>query len=179
MELRHIISTRISRPLPPHTPPGRSLATSNDMLTTAHTHTKQICVLMYMCLYAYLSPLAIYVGVYTCIHTHTKFLLVTLMHWHSQASDFRIQMRQVAFLWWDQHSNPGVCGTHCPVDWMPAHKLTEPTRMKVKIWTQQPVLILREHSAHLTALPMVCPYCSLFCVRNEMTTSQHQCDTVI
>ena len=43
----------------------------------------------------------------------------------AQASDFRMDKKHVAFLWWDQDSNPGFCETHSPADWMPAHKPAE------------------------------------------------------
>ena len=36
---------------------------------------------------------------------------------------------------------------------MPTHKPTELSRIKLKTWTQQPVPMMSEHSAHLTSLP--------------------------
>ena len=36
---------------------------------------------------------------------------------------------------------------------MPTHKPTELSKIKLKTWTQQPVPMLSEHSAHLTSLP--------------------------
>ena len=44
-------------------------------------------------------------------------------------------------------------GTYSPADWMPTHKPTELSRIKLKTWTQQPVPMMSEHSAHLTSLP--------------------------
>ena len=38
-------------------------------------------------------------------------------------------------------------------DWMPTDKTTELSRIKLKTWTQQPVPMMNEHSAHLTSLP--------------------------
>ena len=46
-------------------------------------------------------------------------------------------------------------GTLSPADWMPTHKPTEPSRIKLKTWTQQPVPMRSEHSAHLTSLPFL------------------------
>ena len=70
----------------------------------------------------------------TCIHTYMHTYVHTYMfvvHFDAlaQASDFRIKRRQVAFLCCDQDSNPGVCETHSPTDWMSAHK---PTELKTK-----------------------------------------------
>ena len=36
---------------------------------------------------------------------------------------------------------------------MPTYKPTELSRIKLKTWTQQPVPMMSEHSAHLTSLP--------------------------
>ena len=43
---------------------------------------------------------------------------------------FRIERRQVVFLWCDQDSNPGVSRTHSHAACMPAHKPTAPPRNK-------------------------------------------------
>ena len=37
----------------------------------------------------------------------------------AQATDFRIERRQVAFHCWDQDLNPGVRDPHFPADWIP------------------------------------------------------------
>ena len=70
----------------------------------------------------------------------------------AQASDFRIERRQVVFLCWEQDSNPGTPDTYSPADWMLADKPTELSRIKLKTWTRQPVPMISEHSAHLTPL---------------------------
>ena len=46
-----------------------------------------------------------------------------------------------------------VFGTESPADCMPADKPTELSRIKLKTWTQQPVHMISEHSAHSTPLP--------------------------
>ena len=46
-----------------------------------------------------------------------------------------------------------VSDTYSPADWMPADKLTELSRIKLKTWTRQPVPMISKHSAHLTPLP--------------------------
>ena len=48
-----------------------------------------------------------------------------------------------------------VFGTESPADWMPADKPTELLRIKLKTWTQQPVPMISEHSAHSTPLHTV------------------------
>ena len=45
-----------------------------------------------------------------------------------------------------------VPDTKSPADWMLADKPTELSRIKLKTWTQQPVPMINEHSAHLTPL---------------------------
>ena len=49
---------------------------------------------------------------------------------------------------------PKVSDTYSPADWMPADKPTELSRIKLKTWTRQPVLIISKHSAHSTPLPV-------------------------
>ena len=44
--------------------------------------------------------------------------------------------------------------TYSPADWMPTHKPTELSRIKLKTWTQQLVPMTSEHSTHLTSLPV-------------------------
>ena len=58
----------------------------------------------------------------------------------AQASDFRIESRQVAFLWWDRDSNPGVCETRSAADWMPTHQPTELSKIKQKLELNSPSL---------------------------------------
>ena len=45
-----------------------------------------------------------------------------------------------------------VWDTKLLADWMPTHKPAELLRIKLKTWTQQPVPMMSEHSAHLTSL---------------------------
>ena len=45
-----------------------------------------------------------------------------------------------------------VSDTNSPADWMPTHKPTELSRIELKTWTQQPVPMMSEHSAHLNSL---------------------------
>ena len=56
----------------------------------------------------------------------------------AQASDFRIERRQVVFLCWIQDSKLKVSVTNSPAYRMPTHKPTEMSRIKLKTWTQQP-----------------------------------------
>ena len=49
----------------------------------------------------------------------------------AQASDIRIERRQVVFLCWEQDSNPSVSDTKSPADWMPNDKPTELSRIKL------------------------------------------------
>ena len=58
-------------------------------------------------------------------------LLLLISDALAQASDFRIERRQVVFLWWIQDSNPG---------WMPADKPTELSRIKQKLDLDSPSL---------------------------------------
>ena len=63
---------------------------------------------------------------------------------------------------WDKLSSSAECRirnqrvseTESPADWMPADKPTELSRIKLKTWTRQPVLMISEHSAHSTPLPV-------------------------
>ena len=108
---------------------------------------------------AHLTPLSVdYIHTYIhtyIIHTyiHTYIFVVVNFDALAQASDFRIERRQVVFLCWEQDSNPGVSETQSPADWMPADKPTELSRIKLKTWTRQPVPMISKHSAHLTPLP--------------------------
>ena len=72
----------------------------------------------------------------------------------AQASDIRIERRQDALVCWMQDSNLEVADTYSPVDWMPTHKSIELSRIQLKNWTQQPIPLMSEHSAHLTSLPV-------------------------
>ena len=79
-------------------------------------------------------------------------LLLISMLWHRQA---KLESKG------DKLSSSAECrirtwksqDTYSPVDWMPTHKPTKLSRIKLKTWTQQPVPMISEHSAHLTSLP--------------------------
>ena len=70
----------------------------------------------------------------------------------AQASDIQIERRQVVFLCWMQDLKPGSQKTKWPANWMLADKPTELSRIKLKTWTQQPVPMISDYSAHLTPL---------------------------
>ena len=95
--------------------------------------------------------------IHTYIHTYRQtdrqecLLLLISMLWHRQAI-FESKGDKLSFsaecrirTWKSQDTNS-------PADWMPTHKPTELSRIKLK-QTQQPVPIMSEHSAHLTSLP--------------------------
>ena len=78
-------------------------------------------------------------------------LLLISMLWHRQTI-FKSKGEKLSFsaeccIW------TRVFGTESPADWMPADKPTELSRIKLKTWTQQPVLMISEYSAHSTPLP--------------------------
>ena len=71
----------------------------------------------------------------------------------AQASDIRIERRQVVFICWMQGSNLEVSNifasrlnAHSQTDWA--------IEDQAKTWTQQPVPMISEHSAHSTTLPV-------------------------
>ena len=72
----------------------------------------------------------------------------------AQASDIRIERRQVVFLCWEQDSNPSRSQTpnrqqtECPL----TNRLSY-LGSSYKTWTPQPVPMISEHSAHLTPQP--------------------------
>ena len=69
----------------------------------------------------------------------------------AQASDIRIERRQVVFLCWEQDSNPS--GSQTPNRQQTECPLTNRLSYwgsSYKTWTQQPVTMISEHSAHLT-----------------------------
>ena len=53
---------------------------------------------------------------------------------------------------------PGISGTHSLADWMPTHKPTELSRIKLTTWTQQHVPMMSEYSFHLMPLPELCNF---------------------
>ena len=97
---------------------------------------------------AHLTPLS--VDFRTWLWRYTYLLLLISMLWRRQAifkskgdklcssAECRIETR--------------VPDTKSPADWMLADKRTELSRIKLKIWTRQPVPMIIEHSAHLTPL---------------------------
>ena len=74
----------------------------------------------------------------------------------AEASDFRIERRQVVFLCWMQDSNLilEVRDAKSPVDWMPTDKPTELSRIKQNLEFDSPSTMMSEHSVHLTSLPV-------------------------
>ena len=52
--------------------------------------------------------------IYIHTHTHIYIYMFVVIKFDAlaEASHFRIQRTQVAFLWWDQDSNSGDCWTH-------------------------------------------------------------------
>ena len=72
----------------------------------------------------------------------------------AQASDFRIERRQVVFLCWEQDSNPR--GLWNPIFsrlnacWQTDWAIEDQAK---KTWTRQPIPMISKHSAHLTPLP--------------------------
>ena len=79
-------------------------------------------------------------------------LLLISMLWHRQAifeskGDKLSSSAECRIRTWKSQD------TYSPADWMPTHKPTELSRIKLKTWTQQPVPMMSEHSAHLTSLP--------------------------
>ena len=70
----------------------------------------------------------------------------------AQASDFRIERRQVVFLCWEQDSNPGP---QTPIRQQTECSLTNRLSYRgssLKTWTRQPVPMISKHSAHLAPL---------------------------
>ena len=72
----------------------------------------------------------------------------------AQASDIRIERRQVVFLWLEQDSNPS--GSQTPNRQQTECPLTNQLSYRgssYKTWTRQPVPMISQHSAHLTPQP--------------------------
>ena len=72
----------------------------------------------------------------------------------AQASDIRIERRQVVFLCWEQDSNPSGSQTsnrqqtECPLTNQLSYRGSS-----YQTWTPQPFPMISEHSAHLTPQP--------------------------
>ena len=60
----------------------------------------------------------------------------------AQASDFRIERKQVVFPLLNAGFQPRVSDTKSSADWMPTDKLTEPSRIKLKTLTRQAVPLI-------------------------------------
>ena len=72
----------------------------------------------------------------------------------AQASDIRIESRQVVFLCWEQDSNPSRSQTpnRQQTECLLTNRLSN-WGSSYKTWTRQPVPMISEHSAHLTTQP--------------------------
>ena len=85
-------------------------------------------------------------------YTWFFFLLLISMFWHRQAIS-KLKGDKLSF-----SAECRICyrvfGTKSPADWMPTDKVAELWRIKLKTWTQQPVLMISEHSAHSNLLPI-------------------------
>ena len=72
----------------------------------------------------------------------------------AQASDIRIERRQVVFLCWRQDSNPEglrhLFASRLNACWQTDWAIEDQAK---KTWTRQPVPMISKHSAHLTPLP--------------------------
>ena len=63
-----------------------------------------------------------------CIHAYIHaYCLILIVH----REVLLVDRRHYGFLWWDQDSKLGVSSAHSPADWMPAHKPTGPSRIKL------------------------------------------------
>ena len=99
---------------------------------------------------AHLAPLS--VDFRTWLWRYTYLLLLISMLWHRQAifkskGDKLSSSAECRIRTWKSQD------TYSPADWMPTHKPTELSRIKLNTGTQQPVPMMSEHSAHLTSLP--------------------------
>ena len=72
----------------------------------------------------------------------------------AQASNIRIEKRQVVFLSWEQDSNQsGSQITNCQQTECPLTNRLSYRGSSYTTWTRQPVPMISEHSAHLTPQP--------------------------
>ena len=88
---------------------------------------------------------------HACIHTyiHTYLLLLISMLWHREAI-FESKGDKLSSSAECRIRTQRISETQSSADWMPADKPTELSRIKLKIWTRQPVPMISKHSAHLT-----------------------------
>ena len=98
---------------------------------------------------AQLTPLPF--DIRTWLWRYTYLLLISML-WHRQAI-FESKGDNLSFSAECRIRTQRVSESQSPADWMPADKLTELSRIKLKTWTRQPVPMIRKHSAHLTPLP--------------------------
>ena len=79
--------------------------------------------------------------------------VIVNFHALAQARYFRIERRRVVFLGWMQDSKLQSLG-HQIACRLNAHPQTDwAIKDQARTWTHQPVLMMSEHSAHLTSLP--------------------------
>ena len=85
----------------------------------------------------------LYLQIYVCIYV--------VWFWECSGTGkwFRIERKQV-LLCWMQDSNLGSL-RHKIANRLPFHKPTELSRIKLKSWTQWPIPMMSEHTAHTTA----------------------------
>ena len=98
----------------------------------------------------HLTPLPF--GIRTWLWRYTYLLLLISMLWHRQAI-FESKGDKLSSSAESRIRTKRVSDTYSPADWMPADKPTELSRIKLKIWTRQPVPMISKYSAHLTLLP--------------------------
>ena len=113
----------------------------NPFTFVSFANTTVLCRHIYMYIHIY-----VYIYIYTC-------LLLASMPWHRQAifeskGDKLSSSAECKIRSWE------VSDTNSPAHRMPTHKHTELSRIKLKPWTQQPVPMMNELSAHLTSLPI-------------------------
>ena len=87
---------------------------------------------------------------YIYAYTHICLLLIFML-WNRQAT---FESRYVVFLYWMQDSKLG-CLRHQIAGRLNAHSQTDwAIEDQTKTWTQQPVPMMSEHSAHWASLPI-------------------------
>ena len=85
---------------------------------------------------------------------HFNILVVINFNALAQASNIRIERRQVVFLCWMQDSNPR---SQTPIRQQTEYLLTNRLSYRgssYKTWTRQPVPMISKHSVHSTSLPV-------------------------
>ena len=101
------------------------------------------------------SNIYMYIYIYINIHTYINtYMFVVNFDALAQASDIRIERRQVVILCWMQDSNPR---SQTPIRQQTECMLTNRLSYRgpsYKTWTRQPVPMISKHSAHSTSLPV-------------------------